>query len=310
MSTGADIFLTGATGFSGPAVVAALRESGRSVVALVQRKVKIDGVRTITGLISDVKNLEDEVAASRGIVHLASVRTQDRNIVMREDVYGTSRLIDSWKSGPFIFASSVTVHGIPREKLRETSPIDIIDWYDMAKYTNEFQLRNAVRSEVAGRGAGISLRPTIFLGDNERRNDRQILGMVYQCYKEDLTFAFETEEALETTGVSYVGVEDFGKAVVAALGTNISGPFEVAAGFITWREMVETLARLSGKPAKIEVRPGVIKEPEYNPEQKRVRLPHSRTEQDSSAFMKASGWSPTQEANELIERYVRAETRK
>ena len=310
MNSSGDVFLTGATGFSGPAVLKALRQSGRSVVALVRRQVKLDGVKTIVGNISQVTDLERRVAEAAAVVHLASARTQDRDTVIGEDVYGTSRLLDGWQRGPFIFASSVTVHGIPRQTLTESVPIDIIDWYDMGKYMNEFQLRDAVRTPLGSRGPAVSLRPTVFLGDNDRRNDRQILGMLYQCYAEGLTFVFESEEALEKTGVSYVSVDDFGRAIVASLGLVDSAQFEIATGFITWRELIELVARFAGKPAKIEVRPGVISEIEFNPGKKQIRLPHSRTEQDASAFFAASGWQPSEFIEELVERYVKAELKK
>lgn len=308
MTQTADVFLTGATGYVGPAVLRALRDSGRSVTALVRRPTQLDGVRTLVGSIDDVPELEREAGASAAIVHLASPRTQDTTAVMIQDIWGTSRLIGAWERGPFVFASSVTVHGVPRRTpLVEDSQIDIIDWYDMAKYMNEFQIRNARANEPRSRGPGISLRPTIYIGENERRNDRQILGMLYQCYVEDLTFVFESEEALQTTGVSYVGVEDFGRAAVASLGMTDGGPYEVAAGFVSWRELIDLAARFTGRPAKVQVRAGVVNQAEYEPERREIRLPHSRTEQDASAFMRASGWRPSQGIEELVERYVRAE---
>src|SRR3712207_3084881 len=125
MMAGTGIFLTGATGHAGQYVLAELQRRGMTVTALVRREVRLEGCRTVSGDLAALEGVLEEILSADGIIHLASPRSQEREYVVLDDIVGTGVLTDAWRSGPFIYASSPTVHGIPRDVLTETSPIDI-----------------------------------------------------------------------------------------------------------------------------------------------------------------------------------------
>ena len=296
-----DVFLTGATGYAGPAVLAELVRSGRSVTALVREPTELDGARTVVGALGELQDMSTDIGEADGIVHLASGRRLDRDRVLYEDIFGTGQLIDAWRRGPFVQSSTTTVHGVPRGVLDEKTPIDIVDWYDCGKVVNEFQLRAALGEELAGRGPGVSLRPTLYFGPSRRRPVRQYLSAFYYHALEGHAFIFDTEEAMATTGAAYIGLEDFGRAVVAALDSAPSGAYPIASGFVTWRDLVETINRLASTTGRCVVRPDGPQGPDE------FRVGHSRTELDSSAFTKATGWQPRQDLDELVTAFAAGE---
>ena len=295
---GASVFVTGATGFAGPAVVAELVRTGRAVTALVRGNRQIDGCRTVRGDLASVDRLAGEVGRADAIVHLASPRSLDREITVREDILGTGRLVDAWRSGPFVYVSTTTIHGRPTSVIRPETPIDLMSWYDVAKAVNEFQVRT--ESLMGGRGPAVSLRPSMYIGTGPRAHDRQGLAKIFDACRRGRTFVFETDEALETSGGAYVGLADFARAVSAALGMSSNGAFPIAAGFARWRDLIDMVNQGAGLTGRYIVRADGAKADE-------VRLAHSRTELDSSAFEAATGWRAQESLDDLVGAFIRAE---
>ena len=299
---GSDVFVTGGTGFAGPDVVAEIVRSGRSVTALVREPVEIDGVRTVVGLLGVLEGeAKAAVGESGAVVHLASERSSFRERVVYEDILGTGELLDLWQRGSFVYGSCTTVHGIPHDILDAGTPIQIDDWHDCGKAVNEFQVRSEARAGGAARGAGISLRPTLYFGRNRRRPDRQYLDWLLQHAVTGDALTFVSEEAMSTAGSAYIGTEDFGRAVVAALGLTDSGEFPVASGFVSWRDLLEAINKAAGTKGRAIVRAGGPENPDE------FAVPNSRTELDCSAFVERSAWQPRQGLEELVDAFVRGE---
>ena len=289
------IFLTGATGNAGRPVLAELLRRNYEVTALVRRSTTFRGCRTVTGELADAALFADEVSRADSVVHLASPRDNSRQSVVMEDVLGTGALLDAWRRGNFVFTSSQTVYGIPRQTLTESSPLDAMCWYDLGKVCNEFQLRMAEPS--GDRGAAVSLRMALLLSAGDRRADRQFLPMVYEQCRRRVTFVFDSEEGLETYGSSFIGEEDLGRAVGDALNVKVPGAYNLAGGFCTWRSLIETINQHAGTDARLAVRHGA--EPDIG----EFRLPQSRSCLDTSAFTAETGFVPRQELDELVRRY-------
>jgi nucleoside-diphosphate-sugar epimerase len=173
------VFLTGATGHSGEAVLRELVRSGFEVTALVRKPTLLGGCRTAVAELSNVKSVAQEISRAEAIVHLASPGEFDEKSALRDDVLGTSYLLEAWRgTGPFLFASSPSVQQWSPLPIGENSPIDVRNWYEVQKFTNELQVRLAAASRPGS--AGIVLRPGFFFGPSSRRDGRQFLSAVYQ----------------------------------------------------------------------------------------------------------------------------------
>lgn len=106
---------------------------------------------------------------------------------------------------------------------------------------------------------------------------------------------------MATVGAAYVGIEDFGRAVVAALGLADSVAFPVASGFVTWHDLFAAINKAAGTNGRTIIRPGGPENPDEFP------VPNSRTELDCSVFVERSGWRPRQGLEELVDAFVRGE---
>lgn len=294
-----EVFVTGAAGNVGQAVVPQLLAGGCAVTALVRRPTTIEGCRVIVGSLEETNRIASEIAACDAIVHLACPRSLDSDAVLRQDIGGTRELIEAWRKGPFVYASSSTVHGLPLGVLNEQAGIDLWNWYDQGKYANELQLRLADRSN--GRGGTVILRPALIIAINERRHDWQMLGEIYVQCQLGSRFVFDSEEGPEKYGCAFIGGADFGRVVAAAVTRDLSGIYNIAGGFCTWRELIETINRIAGTKAAVVVRT------DTRPQTGEYRLPQSRTELDTTAFSRATGFTPRETLEELVEAFVRME---
>lgn len=297
---GKSIFLTGASGNVGRTVLQELLGRGHEVLVLVRTTLPdVKGYRPIFGNLQDIRQVAAEIASTDGVIHCASPRTHDRSAVLREDIEGTARLLDTWISGPFIYMSSQTVYGIPTRNLSENIPLNPCTWYDLGKVCNEFQLQ--MESSRQARGPAISLRLPLVFASGPRRRDRQFLPSIYDAVLAKRPFLFSDAEAVENCGSVYIGGEDLGRAVVDSLGIIEPGNYNLAGGFCTWKELLEKMAWLLGTRLEITIRAGAIaKDNEF-------RLPQSRSFYDCSRFVHATGFQSRQSLDEIIGRFVSSE---
>lgn len=289
------VFLTGATGYVGQAVLPVLVQAGYEVTALVRRPVQLAGCRTVIGDLATAGALGDEVAASDAVVHLACSRSMtDRNRVLGEDVMGTGALLDAWGAGPFVYASSPTVCDVPGpDGLTETSPIQVHSWYDLGKYVNEFQLRAA--RPVGLRGPSISLRPGFYFAPNLGWDNLQYFAMVYAAVRLGRTLVFDSDESIERHGSSFIGGADFGRAIIASFGLTEPGAYDVAGGFTTWKRLIDLFAEHTG------VAPAVVVKPREAPvTDDEFRLIGSRSLLSVQKFVTASGFQVEQRLEDLV----------
>ena len=302
MSGEMNVFLTGATGYSGQAVAAELVRRGVRVRALVRREVVIPGCETVVGDIGDVRRFASSVRGSSGVIHLASARGATKEAVSA-DVLATRDLIAAWSTGPFVYPSHATVYGIPeRQPLKEDHPFDPMLPYDHGKVASETDVQSAAAKD--GRGPAIVIRPSLIFATNDRRADRQFFSWIYILCRAGKKFVFDSEAGPDTYGASFVGDEDYGRAMADSLSLSTSGTYHVASGFCTWRALIGAFDKQLGRQSEFVVRPGA--RPESSEE---IRIGQSRTELDTTAFAAATGFVPRQSMEELVERFVAEERR-
>jgi nucleoside-diphosphate-sugar epimerase len=291
------VFLSGATGYSGQAVAAELARRGARVQALVRRKVTIPGCETVVGDLGDVRRFASSIRASPGVIHLASPRGETKEIVT-EDVLNTRDLIAAWSTGPFVYPSHATVYGIPESQpLKEDHPFNPLLPYDHGKIAIEKDVQSAAFNK--GRGPAIIIRPSLIFATNDRRADRQFFSWIYILCRARKKFVFDSEQGLETYGASFVGEEDYGRAIADSLSLQKSGAYHVASGFGTWRALIGAFDKQLGSRSEFVIRAGGRAEASDE-----IRLGQSRTELDTSAFADATGFTPRQSMEELVERFA------
>jgi nucleoside-diphosphate-sugar epimerase len=299
---GKRIFLTGASGNVGMPVMEALLEGGYDVSALVRRRLDGAGAfRPVFGSLEELSNVATEVARCDGIIHLASPRSDMRGNVLREDITGTGNLLDAWSKGNFVYASSQTVYGVPKDALSEEVPHSPTCWYDLGKVCNEHQIAMTPRGN--GRDAAVSLRLGLVFGAGDRRHDRQFLSTIFERIILGQAMLFDSEEGLETFGSSFIGESDLARAIVAAMDMRDSGPFNVAGGFCTWRSLFDAIDRHAGIKARIVVRAG------SQPREGEFPMPQSMSRMDTHAFDSRTGFTPRQSLDDLVEAFASHESR-
>jgi nucleoside-diphosphate-sugar epimerase len=297
---GSRVFLTGASGNVGQAVLNELLLRGYDVGALARTRLpNAKGYRPIFGDLGRIQDIAAEVGGASAIIHCASPRSAERQGVISADIEGTAQLLNAWNTGPFVYTSSQTVYGIPTKVLDEDSPVSAGSWYDLGKICNEQQVSMA--AERPGAGPGISLRLPLVFATGARRNDRQFLPGVWNALRTGTPFLFGGEQALETAGSVYIGEKDLGRAIVDALMITQSGPYTLAGGFATWKALLETFGRHTGLKAKFVFRAGAVARPDE------FRMPQSRSEYNCARFNTATGFQPRQSLDEIVVQFVRAE---
>lgn len=271
------------------------------MLALVRSAAALDGIcDSVEGDLADLPDFSDVLDGMDAIIHCASPRTLERQEALQSDIEPTGRLLESWSTGTFVFTSSQTVYGIPHDDLDERRPVQPDNWYDLAKVVNERQVAMAV--DVLG-GVGVSLRLPLVYGSGPKRRNGQYLPLLYDALRAGRSFLFDNERAIEECGSVFVGERDLGRAVAASIGVKKSGSYNVCTGFVTWRQLIDSLASATGLNAHYVVREGAIPRPDE------FRVPQSRSFYDCSAFKQVSGFSPKDQLEEIIASFVKAERR-
>lgn len=172
------VALTGASGYTGGRLLAALRARGDEVSALVRTRSASDALRTsgarlIEGDLSDRSALERLLEGTRAVVHVAAVyRTAGHPDSYYRDVNvgGTERLLEAAARRGiqrFVHTSTVGVHGhVDSPPADETAPLAPGDIYQQTKAEAEALALSYHRT----RGVPVAVvRPGAIYGPGETR---------------------------------------------------------------------------------------------------------------------------------------------
>jgi nucleoside-diphosphate-sugar epimerase len=240
------IALTGATGYTGGRLLAALLARGDSVSALVRPRaaVRLDGVRVVLGDLSDARALAQLVEGAEAVVHVAAVyRTAGHpDAYYREvNVGGTERLLEAAAAAGvsrFVHTSTVGVHGdVKHPPAGEDAAIAPDDVYQATKaeaeaLALEFHRRRGLPVTV--------LRPGAIYGPRETRLLKLFRAIARGRY------------AIVGSGRAYyhpVFVDDLVDGYLLALARpEAVGEAFIVAGehYVTQQELAERIARHTG----------------------------------------------------------------
>lgn len=149
------VFVTGATGYVGGAVAAALRRQGHEVAALVRPEsddgsLRNDGIFIVSGDLGSIPGLRDTIAKYDAVVHTA--------FSSKDPVESDRKAVDVFASVDafFLFTSGVWVLGSGKsDEDKKVNPIPMVAW------------RPAHEQKALATGHGAVLRPGCVYGANQ-----------------------------------------------------------------------------------------------------------------------------------------------
>src|SRR3954467_10532605 len=130
------VFLTGATGYIGSAVAAALRAAGHEVAGLARSDAAVErlersGVRPVRGDLADAAVLERGSRAADAVIHTGTTNDARAPEVDRAAVDAILRALDG-SGKPFVYTSGIWVYGDTKGRIvdetTQLTPAPIVAW--------------------------------------------------------------------------------------------------------------------------------------------------------------------------------------
>lgn len=173
-----NVFVTGATGFTGSHLCRALAEKKYSVTALVREGKDIGdlekiGVRKITGDLADPVSFKGRIKGFDTVYHIAAlyrVEGVSKDLFTTVNAGGTKALLDEAVAGGvkrFVHCSTVGVQGeITDPPAKEDAPYSPGDHYQQSKLEGE---KIALDYFKTGKISGVVVRPVGIYGPGDSR---------------------------------------------------------------------------------------------------------------------------------------------
>jgi nucleoside-diphosphate-sugar epimerase len=282
------VVVTGAAGFLGRALVAALVADGITVLA-VDRRPPPTGPG-IVPVQADLLGGDPAVAAAlRGadaVFHLAGrPGVRDAGAAadaarIRDNVAATAAVLDGVPTGtPLVVTSSSSVYGgAAGRPSRETDPLRPLGAYARSKA--------AVELLCAGRPVAV-LRPFTVAGEGQRPDMALARWIAAVRAGRPLRVLGSPERSRDVTDV-----RDLVRAARLAAERGVTGPLNVGTGRPhTLAELAAAVCRALGAPAELEVRPAAAVEP-------------AATWADTTRLGRALGFVPVTDLDALVARQV------
>jgi nucleoside-diphosphate-sugar epimerase len=249
------VLLTGATGFLGSFVLDELVKHDFEVLALFRRKhpimEKYPSVRWLQGDLRDADSLDKLPIPSEGIIHLASTLSLQPTDVLKVDIPGSWGLMNKWGEGPFVFVSSTDVYGnLQKVPTTEEHPLTPSHWYGFGKLVCEQQLQMAAR--IRNRSDFVIFRPPYILGPHEKFPLSLIGRLITRAMaSSDFVLPEKWHTGNVNAGHSWVNAYDLARWIVDSLRNGLTGTYNAASGFVTWKTLVEQILALTGSSGRI-----------------------------------------------------------
>lgn len=279
------MLVTGAAGFLGHAVVAALAERGHEPVAFV-RSASVTPRRaaaTIVGDLADPGSLRAAVRDMDGVCHLAA-RTRVRESLTtplpywHTNVGGTLNLLDAFadRSAPtsLVLASTAAVYGTPEvQPIAEDAPISPSNAYGASKAATDLAAANVAATGAIG---AISLRAFNIAGAADGLTDRDLTRLIPKV----LAVQAKLAEAVGVNGDGsavrdFVHVVDMAHAFVLAVESCVTGQwraYNVGSGReTTITDVLAVTEQVTGRPVPITRNPPAKEPPVLLADSRRIR---------------------------------------
>jgi len=244
--------VTGATGFIGSNLVAALRHQGWAVVCVVRRPVKSHdpGIVCVTGDLLEVESMNyarSEVGEIDVLFHLGAMLPArepafERSLFLMANTFGAIRLLQTAINmgiPSIVYASGVSIIGKPEViPITEDHPIHPVDPYQVSKLCAELYCQRV--SQIEHKQI-VSLRITSPYGQG--MSPFTVLSrFAQQAIRSEDIFLYGTGNRRQ----NFVHVSDVVFACLLAAKAKLSGVYNVAgSASISMRELAELVVRLA-----------------------------------------------------------------
>jgi nucleoside-diphosphate-sugar epimerase len=238
------VFVTGATGYIGTAVVQALRAAGHEVRGLAQTwkstaRLEETGAEVVRGSLEDLAVLSRAARAADAVIHLGATGKADQAEVDTAAVGAMLNAVEG-TGKPFVYTSGVWVLGSTGDRVAdEDAPLDpvaIVAWRAEVEGTMRDAAAWGVRSVVLrpavvyGRGGGT---PGTFVSSARRKGVVRYVGDGTQRWP-------------------FVHVDDLADLYVLALDAPAGTVLNAAAGpSLPARDVAEAAAQANGATAEV-----------------------------------------------------------
>jgi nucleoside-diphosphate-sugar epimerase len=246
------VLLTGAGGFSGRFLARRLAEQGHDVISVLRRPPQRPELG-VPYCIADLSGTDPLPRSCEAVIHTAATSPMpgvgDADM-QRDNVVATERLIAhalAQGARRFIFFSSLSLYGrIDVAHVDETTPFHDAEFYGRTKQQGE-----AMLAAAAERMPALALRLPAVVGPGAKRNWP---ASVVERIRRDQTVSIFNPEAPFNNAVHIADLADLVTGLLARDWSRYDAVTLGAAGTLSIRDVVERLARGSGRAARIEMR--------------------------------------------------------
>jgi nucleoside-diphosphate-sugar epimerase len=162
-------------------------------------------------------------------------------------------LLASWRTGPFVFVSSLDVYGLAGPgPITEDAPVtETYNDYSRGKVICERMLVEAAGG--AGRSDHVALRAPFIWGPHPTARRR----LVVQRLRDHRPIVLPGLDAAEWTQYRdvWIDVRDLATIVAECLARPAGGPLNVLTGHFTWHDLYVELIRLTGSRSELVHKP-------------------------------------------------------
>ncbi|HMN28010.1 MAG TPA: NAD(P)-dependent oxidoreductase [Caldilineaceae bacterium] len=246
------ILVTGGTGLTGQFVVEELLRRGQAVRVLARAQslasVQDGRVEPAPGDLADLPSLRRAMTGVSGVVHAACTFTDSA-----VDIAAMQTLLAEWRTGPFVFISSLDVYGWAQATpIDEEHPLsETYSDYGRGKVVCERLLDEAAAR--VGRADFAMLRAPYIWGPHPKARERLVNQRLATGQPIILPGATPAEWA-EYQDV-WIDVRDLAWIVAEVLENPPGGPLNVLSGHFIWHDLYAELIRLTGSSSSLVHKP-------------------------------------------------------